>query len=82
MINFYFGLVVGFSLIIAIGPQNVFVIEKGLEKKFTFLVCLICSISDTLLILLGIFIFHFFTNQLTESIILILDLLLVLFLFW
>ena len=82
MTNFYLGLIIGFSLILAIGPQNVFVIEKGLKNNFTFLVCFICSVSDTLLIILGIFLFYFFKNQLTESIILILDILLVIYLLW
>ena len=48
------GLIIGFSLIIAIGPQNLFVIHQGLKKKYVFVVCLICSVSDTFLIILGI----------------------------
>jgi len=54
------GFVTGMSLILAIGAQNIFVIEQGLKKEYTFIVCLICSISDFLLIFLGIFVFHFF----------------------
>ena len=50
------GFVTGSSLIIALGPQNIFVIEQGLKKEFIFLVCLICSVSDFLLIFLGIFV--------------------------
>ena len=46
------GFITGLSLILAIGPQNIFVIEQGLKKEFVFLVCLICSISDFLLIFL------------------------------
>ena len=42
------GFITGFSLILAIGAQNIFVIEQGLKKEFVFLVCLICSISDFL----------------------------------
>ena len=44
------GFFTGLSLILALGAQNVFVIEQGLKKQYTFLVCLICSISDYLLI--------------------------------
>ena len=49
------GFLTGLSLILAIGAQNIFVIEQGLKKQYIFIVCLICSISDFLLIFLGIF---------------------------
>ena len=68
------------SLILAIGAQNIFVIEQGLKKEFIFIVCLICSISDFLLIYLGIFIFHYFQSFFTPLIELILNLLLLVFL--
>ncbi|MDA9725408.1 LysE family transporter [Candidatus Pelagibacter sp.] len=51
------GFFTGLSLILAIGAQNIFVIEQGLKKKHIFLVCFICSISDLILIFLGIFLF-------------------------
>ena len=54
------GFMTGMSLILALGPQNIFVIEQGLKKEFIFLVCFICSASDVLLIFLGIFIFYYF----------------------
>ena len=44
------GFLTGLSLILAIGAQNIFVIEQGLKKQYVFIVCLICSISDCLLI--------------------------------
>ena len=47
------GLLAGFSLIIAIGAQNAFVIRQGLTKKFVLLTVLICSFSDAILIALG-----------------------------
>ena len=56
------GFFTGLSLIVAIGAQNIFVIEQGLKKQYVFLVCLICSISDLLLIFLGIFLFEYFRN--------------------
>ncbi len=49
------GFFTGLSLILAIGAQNIFVIEQGLKKQHIFLVCFICSISDFILIFLGIF---------------------------
>ena len=74
------GFITGLSLIFAIGAQNVFVIEQGLKKNFVFIVCLICAISDFLLIFLGIFLFHYFENFFTPLIELILNMLLLIFL--
>jgi len=74
------GFMTGISLILALGPQNIFVIEQGLKKEFVFLVCLICSLSDLLLIFLGIFIFHYFQVFFTPIIELALNILLLVFL--
>jgi L-lysine exporter family protein LysE/ArgO len=74
------GFITGLSLILAIGAQNIFVIEQGLKKEFILIVCLICSISDFLLIFIGIFIFHYFQFFYTTSIELTLNLLLLIFL--
>ena len=48
------GLIIGSTLIIAIGPQNLFVINQGLKKTFVFTVVLFCSLSDSILIIIGI----------------------------
>ena len=53
--DFIQGFIIGSSLIIAIGPQNLFVINQGLKKNFVFIVVLICSLSDSLLIICGIY---------------------------
>jgi len=74
------GFITGMSLILALGPQNIFVIEQGLKKEFIFLVCLICSLSDLFLIFIGIFIFHYFQTFFTPSIEFILNVLLLIFL--
>ena len=74
------GFFTGLSLILAIGAQNIFVIEQGLKKQHVFLVCLICSISDFILIFLGIFLFHYFTQYLTATVELIFNILLIIFL--
>ena len=74
------GFITGLSLIFAIGVQNIFVIEQGLKKEFIFIVCLICALSDFLLIFLGIFIFNYFQNFFTPFIELILKILLLIFL--
>jgi len=76
------GFITGMSLILALGPQNIFVIEQGLKKEYIFLICLICAFSDFLLIFLGIFIFYYFQNFFTPQIELILNLLLLIFLLY
>ena len=74
------GFFTGLSLILALGAQNIFVIEQGLKKQFTFLVCLICSISDYILIFLGIILFEYFQSYFNQTIELILNILLFIFL--
>ena len=74
------GFFTGFSLILAIGAQNIFVIEQGLKKQYIFLVCLICSVSDLILIFLGIFLFEYFRINFTNFIELIFNVLLLVFL--
>ena len=77
---FILGFFTGLSLILAIGAQNIFVIEQGLKKQFVFIVCAICTLSDFLLIFLGIFLFHYFESFFSPLVELILNLLLFLFL--
>ena len=55
MENLILGFFTGGSLILAIGPQNLFVIEQGLKKNFVFTITTICAASDILLIFIGIF---------------------------
>ena len=78
----FLGFFTGLSLILAIGAQNIFVIEQGLKKQFVFLVCVICSISDLLLIFLGIFLFHFFHQYFNLFIEIILNIFLIIFLIY
>ena len=75
------GFFTSLSLILAIGPQNVFVIEQGLKKQYVFLICLICSISDCILIFVGIFLFHYFSQYFNSLIELLFNALLLIFLF-
>ena len=74
------GFFTGISLILAIGAQNIFVIEQGLKKQHIFIVCLICSISDLILIFLGIFLFHYFNQYFNQTVELIFNILLIIFL--
>ena len=79
MENFILGFLTGGSLIFAIGPQNIFVIEQGLKRNFVFTVTTICAISDILLIFLGIFIYHIF-DSISLEVEVILNIVLILFL--
>ena len=74
------GFITGLSLILAIGAQNIFVIEQGLKKQHIFFVCLICSLSDLILIFVGIFLFHYFVQYFNSTIELIFNILLIGFL--
>ena len=74
------GFFTGLSLIFAIGAQNIFVMEQGLKKQYIFIVCLICSISDLILIILGIFLFEYFRNFFTDNVELTFNILLLAFL--
>ena len=74
------GFLTGLSLILAIGAQNIFVIEQGLKKQHIFLVCVVCAVSDFILIFLGIFLFHYFTQYFSSTIELVFNILLIIFL--
>ena len=76
------GFFTGFNLILAIGAQNIFVIEQGLKKQYVFLVCLICSCSDVILIFSGILLFHFFHQYFNIFVELILNISLIIFLIY
>ena len=78
----FLGFFTGLSLILALGAQNVFVIEQGLKKQYVFIVCLICSISDLILIFLGIFLFEYFNDLFTKQIELLFNILLFIFLLY
>ena len=76
------GFFTGLSLILAIGAQNIFVIEQGLKRQYVFLVCFICSLSDLLLIFLGILLFHIFHQYFNIFVELLLNILLIIFLIY
>lgn len=61
---FISGFLLSLSFILAIGAQNAFVLRQGILKEFIFTVCLICSLSDAILISLGVF----FIAELEKSI--------------
>ena len=48
------GFALSMGLILAIGPQNIFVLRQGLLRSHVFAVCLVCSLSDALLLSAGV----------------------------
>ncbi|CAM2785623.1 LysE/ArgO family amino acid transporter [Vibrio rarus] len=54
MSAFVAGFSIGLSLILAIGAQNAFVIKQGLLRRHVFWVCLVCALSDAILISAGV----------------------------
>ena len=54
ILAFISGFLISISLILALGPQNVFVLRQGLLRSHVFASCLVCSISDSLLIAGGV----------------------------
>ena len=66
--DFIQGFIIGSSLIIAIGPQNLYVINQGLKNNFILIVVLICSLSDSLLIVCGIYLSNNILNLNTSII--------------
>ena len=51
---FFPGFFLGFSLILAIGAQNAFVLRQGLRREHVFAVCFTCALSDAVLIAAGV----------------------------
>lgn len=52
--GFFAGFALGFSLILAIGAQNAFVLRQGLRREHVFWVCATCALSDAALIGAGV----------------------------
>ena len=63
---FVSGFLISISLILALGPQNVFVLRQGLLRSHVFAACLICSISDALLIAAGVLGVGLFISEIEE----------------
>ena len=57
------GFATGFSLILAIGAQNAFVLRQGLAKAHVFWLCFLCAVSDALLITAGVLGFSAIVNR-------------------
>ena len=60
---FLTGFILGFSLILAIGAQNSFVLRQGLMGRHVFTVAIFCSLADALLISIGVVGISIFLNN-------------------
>ena len=60
---FFTGFFLGLSLIVAIGAQNAFVLRQGILRQHVFYIALFCSISDALLIIIGVVGISYFLND-------------------
>ena len=72
MLDIYLkGFIVTFSLIVAIGAQNAYVLKLGLLKQYVLLAVFLCILFDTILITAGVYGLGFFVqgNQLLINII-------------
>lgn len=54
MPSYLAGLGLGFSLIVAIGAQNLFVLRQGIRREHVLLTATICAVSDAVLIVAGV----------------------------
>ena len=54
---YWSGLALGFSLIVAIGAQNAFLLRQGIRNEHIFWVCLLCATSDAVLMGVGVLFF-------------------------
>lgn len=52
--GFIMGFALGLSLIVAIGAQNAFILRQGILRQHVFILCLICAVSDAVLIAIGV----------------------------
>ncbi len=54
MTTYLAGFSLSLSLIFAIGAQNAFILKQAVTKKYVFTICIICALSDAILIALGV----------------------------
>jgi L-lysine exporter family protein LysE/ArgO len=64
---FFMGFFLGLSLIVAIGAQNAFVLRQGILRQHVFSIALFCSVSDALLIIIGVTGISYFFNDLINE---------------
>ncbi len=60
------GFGISLGLILALGPQNVYLIRQGLLRKYVLVACLVCFLSDALLISVGVLGFGRIMSEMEE----------------
>lgn len=63
IIPFLEGMSLTFSLIIAIGIQNAFVLKQGILRNHTILIAFLCSFIDSIMITIGVYGFGAFLSN-------------------
>lgn len=61
------GFALSFSLILAIGPQNAFVLRQGILGAHVFVICLICAACDAVLMAVGVAGFSVLTEAIPQA---------------
>lgn len=49
------GALLGAAMILPLGPQNAFILQQGSRKQYHVMSAFLCSLSDTVLIIAGVF---------------------------
>lgn len=57
------GLLLGFAIILPIGPQNAFVMMQGIRRQYYLMSAAVCAVSDIVLLAVGIFAGSFLLSQ-------------------
>ena len=60
------GFGISLGLILALGPQNVYLLRQGLLRKYVLVACLVCFLSDALLISAGVLGFGRIMSEMEE----------------
>ena len=68
MTDYWSGFAISFSLILAIGSQNAFVLKQGLKREHVFIIFLFCALTDSLFISAGVLGFGAVTTQYPSAI--------------
>nr|BDT29257.1 LysE family transporter [Bacteriovorax sp. HI3] len=66
MKEFLEGFILQASLIVALGSQNLYVIEMGVKRQYHYLVATICAVCDFVLIMLGVLGISALLSRVTE----------------
>ena len=57
------GFIIQAGLIMALGAQNLYVIDVGLQRKYTYSVAALCSVLDFIMVMTGVLGAGYLLNQ-------------------